>query len=103
MTAVDLTDTGTGGGGGGGMKMANTTNPGASNPFSTGGNGVDDTGLTGGDGGLMGDDDEEYIYEDITNDSNGYSEPPINPWIIGGAVTATAIAGAMLYMSGKAK
>jgi len=103
MTAVDLTDTGTGGGGGGGMKMANTTNSGAFNLFSTGGNGVDDTGLTGGDGGLMGDDDEEYIYEDITNDSNGYSEPPINPWIIGGAVTATAIAGAMLYMSGKAK
>jgi len=61
---------------------------------------VDDTGMatTGGGDGLM------DTYDDITKDSSGYgSEPPINPWIIGGAVTLTAIAGGMLFMSGKAK
>jgi hypothetical protein len=69
----------------------------AGTAYDNSSNYVDDTGMTSTGEGLM------NTYDDITEDSSGYSEAPINPWVIGGAVTLTAIAGGMLFMSGKVK
>jgi len=61
---------------------------------------VNDDGTIWGGGDEGGDD---YTWEDITADSQGNYDNRVNPWIIGGAVTVTAIVGGMLFMSGKAK